>query len=86
MSRQAGPLVGVYHGIWNGSLKKVGLGKFWPDLKISELFVTGFEVSFFRGSNSVNLHLEFRSLAKSLYPYLLTFQLEQRQRQADPSC
>lgn len=43
MSRQAGPLVGVY----NGSSKKVGLGKFLPDLKISETFVTGFEVLFF---------------------------------------
>ena len=33
-------------GVWTGSSKNVGLGKFWPDLQISEVFVIGFEVLF----------------------------------------
>ena len=28
-------------GLYNGSSKNVGLGNFWPDLKISEVFVIG---------------------------------------------
>ena len=28
-------------GLYNGSSKNVGLRKFWPNLKISEVFVIG---------------------------------------------
>ena len=36
-------------GVANGTLKNVGLGKFWQDLKISEAFLISLEVSFFHG-------------------------------------
>ena len=34
-------------GVANGTLKNVGLGKFWQDLKMSEMFLISLEVSFF---------------------------------------
>ena len=36
-------------GVPNGTLKNVGLGKFWQDLEISEAFLISLEVSFFHG-------------------------------------
>ena len=36
-------------GVANGTSKKVGLGKFWQDLEISEAFLISLEVSFFHG-------------------------------------
>jgi len=33
-------------GVYNGLSKNMGLGIFWPDLKISEMFVIGLEVLF----------------------------------------
>ena len=38
--------------------KKVGLGKFWQDLEISEVFLTSLEVSFFHGLLLLFLSLE----------------------------
>ena len=32
--------------VWNGTSINMGLGKFWPDLEISEAFLMGLEVSF----------------------------------------
>ena len=36
-------------GVVNGTLKNVGLGKFWQDLEISEACLISLEVSFFHG-------------------------------------
>ena len=41
-----GQILPTTQGVWNGSSKNVGLGKFWPDLQILEVFVMGFEVLF----------------------------------------
>ena len=45
-------------GLYNGSSKNVGLGKFWPNLKISEVFVIGLVLG-------VSMKPESHSLAKS---------------------
>ena len=44
-------------GVANGTSKNVGLGKFWQDLEISEVFLISLEVSFLHG-----LFLPFLSL------------------------
>ena len=36
-------------GVPNGTSKNVGLGKFWQDLEIAEVFLISLEVSFFHG-------------------------------------
>ena len=41
-----GQILPTTQGVWNGSSKNVGLGKFWPNLQILEVFVMGFEVLF----------------------------------------
>ena len=41
-----GQILPTTQGVWNGSSKNVGLGKFWPDLQILKVFVMGFEVLF----------------------------------------
>ena len=48
-------------GVANGTSKNVGLGKFWQDLEISEVFLISLEVSFLHG-----LFLLFLSL-KTFY-------------------
>ena len=42
----------------------MGLGKFWPDLEISEVFVTGLKVSF--ASDFASWSLEFKSWTQIL--------------------
>ena len=37
----------IQGGVANGTSKNVGLGKFWQDLEISEVFLISLEVSFF---------------------------------------
>ena len=48
----------VYLGVANGTSKNVGLGKFWQDLEISEVFLISLEVSFFHGLLLLFLSLE----------------------------
>ena len=50
-----------FHIIWGvakGTLKNVGLGKFWQDLEISKAFLISLEVSFFHGLFLLFLSLE----------------------------
>ena len=42
-------LVVALQGVANGTWKNVGLGKFWQDLEISEVFLISLEVSFLHG-------------------------------------
>ena len=39
-------VTGLKVGVKNGSSNNVGLGKFWPDLEISDVVVMGLEISF----------------------------------------
>ena len=48
----------TYVRVANGTLKNVGLRKFWQDLKISEMFLISLEVSFFHGLFLLFLSLE----------------------------
>ena len=41
--------------VYNGTSENVGLGKFWPDLEISEGFLMGLEVSNFFADGSWSL-------------------------------
>ena len=45
-------------GVAIGTSKKVGLGKFWQDLKILEAFLISLKVSFFHGLFLLFLSLE----------------------------
>ena len=45
-------------GVANGTLKNVGLGKFWQDLEISEAFLTSLEILFLHGLFILFLSLE----------------------------
>ena len=45
-------------GVANGTSKNVGLGKFWQDLEISEVFLISLEVSFLHGLYLLFLSLE----------------------------
>ena len=45
-------------GVANGTLKNVGLGKFWQDLEISEAFLISLKVSFFHSLLFLFLSLE----------------------------
>ena len=45
-------------GVANGTLRNVGLGKFWQDLEISEAFTTSLEISFLHGLFLIFLSLE----------------------------
>ena len=45
-------------GVANGTLKNVGLGKFWQDFEISEAFLISLEVSFLHGLFLLFLSLE----------------------------
>ena len=45
-------------GVANGTLKNVGLAKFWQDLEISDTFLISLEVSFFHGLLLLFLSLE----------------------------
>ena len=45
-------------GVANGTLKNVGLGKFWQDFEISEAFLISIEVSFLHGLFLLFLSLE----------------------------
>ena len=55
----------------NGTLKNVGLAKFWKDLEISEAFLISLEVLFFHGLLLLFLSLETFS-PKSLRLRFLT--------------
>ena len=45
-------------GVVNGTMKNVGLGKFWQNLEISEAFLVSLEVSFLHGLLLLFLSLE----------------------------
>ena len=45
--------------VQNGSSQNVGLGKFWPDLKIMETFVIGLKVSLSGDFASQSLRMFF---------------------------
>ena len=51
-------LVVALQGVANGTWKNVGLGKFWQDLEISEVFLISLEVSFLHGLFLLFLSLE----------------------------
>ena len=48
----------TYVRVANGTLKNVGLGKFWQDLKISETFLISLKFSSFHGLFLLFLSLE----------------------------
>ena len=48
----------AHTGVANGTTKNVGVGKFWQDLEISEVFLISLEVSFLHGLFLLFLSLE----------------------------
>ena len=61
----------LYWAVYNGSSKNMGLGKYWPNLNISEVIVMGLEVSFLGDfvPQRLNVSLELQSHKVSNLPF-----------------